>query len=62
MGITFTDDIWHIYQNQVVRTFLPFNLGIPFLGIYPTELSTQVLRGICTEMFAAVLSLLFQDK
>ena len=38
-----------------VKTELPYNLAIPFLGIYPEKTKTLIQRDTCTPMSIAAL-------
>jgi hypothetical protein len=45
--------IWKLLNNLNID--LPYDPGIPLLGIYPKECNSGYSRGICTPMFIAVL-------
>ena len=38
-----------------LKIVLPYNPGIPFLGIYPKKTKTLTRKDICTPMFTAAL-------
>ena len=39
----------------MLKIEIPFDPGIPLLGIYPKNTTSQILKDICTPMFIAVL-------
>ena len=39
---------------KILKKFLPYDLAIPFLGVYPEK--TIIQKNICTLMFIAALS------
>jgi hypothetical protein len=46
--------IWRLLKNLNID--MPYDIAIPFLGIYPKECNTGYSRGTCTPMFIAALS------
>jgi hypothetical protein len=45
--------IWRLLKN--LKVDLPYDPGIPLLGIYPKECNTGYSRGTCTPLFIAAL-------
>ena len=39
----------------MLKIEIPFDPGIPLLGIYPKKTSSQIQKDICTPMFTAAL-------
>ena len=39
----------------MLKTDLPFDPGIPLLGIYPKNVGSQFQKDICTPVFTAAL-------
>ena len=39
----------------MLKTDLPFDPGIPLLGIYPKNTTSQIQKDICTPMFITAL-------
>ena len=40
---------------QKIEIKIPFDPGIPLLGIYPKNTTSQIQKDICTPMFIAAL-------
>ena len=45
--------VWRFLRE--LRIELPYDLAIPFLGIYPKNSKTQIQEDICTPIFIAAL-------
>ena len=45
--------IWRFLKKLKIE--IPFDLGIPFLGIYPKNIISKIQKDICTPMFIAAL-------
>lgn len=49
-------------NSQKTKQKLPYDLAIPFLGIYSRELKTYVHIKICTQILIAVLFIIVKNE
>ena len=56
MGIQ-SDVLWKTVRRflKKLNTGLPYDPGIPILGIYPKAMKTLIQKDTCTSMFLAAL-------
>ena len=49
--------LWKAIRSflKKLKTEIPFDLGIPLLGIYPKNITSQIQKDICNPMFIAAL-------
>ena len=45
--------IWRLLKKLKIE--IPFDLGIPLLGIYQKNITSQIQKALCTPMFIAAL-------
>lgn len=47
-GITTLEDNLTVSKNKKINTFLPYDMAVAFLAVYPNELKTYVHIKTCT--------------